>query len=314
VNNYVVHLTPLTGLIASVRIAQFISKMLKIPVISNPIECDAALELGNIGTVIVVNGPPAFCRFREEVAHLVCQAENWVWAQNDYTIYPPSQVNKYARMKKMVGKNDSFRYKYLWTAIPGRMDDAPEGTIASPINWNALTMQAPALWGRGRKGFVYYGAFRGNRATRFKQFLPPKSVVSAPGRGAEHFSEIDQTFVLRPPFDDVVQELRKFEATVLIHDARTDRKFEYPPNRFYEGLSAGVCMFVSPQMSERLNQAGYEVRSNWIVMDEAQIRKIMKMKGVVKKIAEAQRKEWAANAIGERASLVGTLRKLYREI
>jgi hypothetical protein len=38
------------------------------------------------------------------------------------------------------------------------------------------------------------------------------------------------------------------------------------------------------------------------------------MKGVVKKIAEAQRQEWAANAIGERASLVGTLRKLYREI
>lgn len=307
-NNYVVHLTPLKGMIASVRITQFISKTLKMPIISTPEECIDALWKGKVGTVIVVNGPPAFCKFRDEVAKLILDAKLWIWVQNDYTIYPPSQVSKEARKRGLIGDGVSYRNYRLWTATKTRELVRPGDTH---INWNLITMYPPHPWGRRDFNFFYYGAFREGREERFKKFLPVGCHISAPKRAQERYRQLGpKKFFMFDPVDDVVEFMRNYRATVNIHDRRTDKHDEYPPNRFYEALSAGTAQFMNESMAERLESAGYPVRDTYVIEDHKELTAMSLKK--LNYTAEKQNTDWANMALKHRRKLPSQVKEAYK--
>lgn len=304
--DYVVHLTPINNtMIASARIAQFISKTLRIPLITDAEACKAACL--NADVVFVVNGPPAFCRFRNELAALFAVAKTVVWCQNDYTIYPPSQTNKVSRLRGWVDDKGHIRLPYVLGTIPDR--------ATNYINWNALTMGEPLDWGRGRKGIVYYGAFRQNRKAQFKKYFSvPDITISAPVAATKRFKELlsDRRVSYVPPFADLIKDLSKFEATVLLQDERSNKRFMSLPNRFYECLQAGVAQYVSREMVSSLNKAGYKVDEKWTVVDGGELY-LLTSDGH-RKIARAQRAEWANIALRERTSLSSILIGVYKHV
>lgn len=307
-HSYVVHLTPLKGMIASVKIAQFIAKTLKLPIISTKEECDAANNRGRAENVIVVNGPPAFCQFREEVASLVCCARRWIWVQNDYTIYPPSQINKLARTFKMVGPGESYRNYTLWTATKTRELIRP-GSMH--INWNLITMYPPHPWGRRKFNFIYYGAFREGRQERFKKYLPDFCHVSAPGRAQDHFRNLkNKKLFVFPASADIIDTMLDYRATINIHDRRTDKHDEYPPNRFYEALSAGVAQFMNRSMADRLESAGYSVRDSYVIQGHKELTAMSLKK--LNYTAEKQNSDWANLALKHKRRLPYKVREAYK--
>lgn len=287
----VVHLTSTENtMIASARIARFVKSKLK--------TCGALLidDKEKARTFLakppnknfdlfVVNGPPAFCSFREEIAEMVKRCRRWIWIQNDYTIYPPSQVNKVARERGWVNDKGHIQPQAYWTTIPARVT-RPQDRY---INWNALTFQPNQGAREGRRnGFIYYGAFRGNREERFIQYLPHDAIISAPSRAQKRFAEIG-FFTFVPPMEHLLTDLRKYQATAFIQDERSDKKFMSLPNRFYECLTAELCQFVSAESVPSLETAGYTVDLKWVVEDHSEISARMRN---ARRIANAQSEAW----------------------
>lgn len=307
--DYVVHLTPLRGLIASVRIAKFIGDQLSLDVLSTlPEVKTAALEgPAHVGRVIVVNGPPAFCKFREELAHLLSVCKSLVWVQNDFTIYPPSQTNRVARKRGWVDAKGHVRPPTVWSTIPDKAD--------TYLNWNALTMHNAAYpWGRHRQGLLYYGAFRQGRTDRFYHYLPRGlwTTISAPVAATKRFQKLfgpTNGINFIEPLDDVVAELAKYEATIMLQDKRSDDRYMSLPNRFYEALSAGVAMYISAEFLPTLAKAGYKVEKEWIITHNAGL-----LEKPHKKIAEKQHAAWMTRAVREKVNLKKALKKAYKEL
>jgi hypothetical protein len=243
--------------IASVRIAKFISKTLGIPMFF-----DEQIKSQRWDVLILVNGAFAYCSSRDDVAVAVRKAKRIIWVQNDYAIYAPipdgeaeSTFRKAFRIRRDKGLPDMDH----WTTVKAK---AKMTEWSRYMNWNQLTaLKRPLDYTDDRKDLFYYGAFRSGRAKTFDRYFKPRkmdiTISSASKKFAERYDHARiWSAIERSSFYD---ELNSHGLGLYIEDPRSHREFHSPANRFYEMLSAGLPMVFEPDAHDMLEKAGYDI-------------------------------------------------------
>lgn len=312
----VVHLTKITPTttLASAGIAKFIAKTLKCPIADDQSSLkDFWEDSDSCDSIILVNGPPAFCSFREELADAVFHAGTLVFAQNDYTIYPPSQVNKVMRERGWTNEKGHVVPPYTWTTIPRKMRRETDVYV----NWNALTFRPPRKrFGRDRSnGLFYFGAYRQGRHETFMKYLSTVGglTISASAVAGKKFSEHLPEALVVPPRENIIETCSHYRYGLYIHDEYSTKHFCSPANRFYEMLSAGMVIFVAEECVDTLKKAGYDVPPEQVVMTSGDLAsRISAMNRSQHKYdwaRQRQRKLWFDRAESERKNLPKVLRR-----
>lgn len=311
--------------IASVRIAKFVSEELSLPIVSGDDVAEEPLD-----TLVIVNGAYAFSKSLEALGAAIVDAKRVIWIQNDYTIIPPkptseatSPFRKAFVDRRKYGKPDTEYWSTCedWAKLPG----------SSYVNWNALTFDPDCDEGilkRRRKeatdDLFYYGSWRsdgkmgkeGYRTGKngrekyfdryFKKPLVPV-VVSTP---VDHFKDKygDAITVIPQIKLDFYGTLGRHGAGLYIEDRMSHERFHSPANRFYEMLSSGLPMIFQPECGTMLRKAGYNP-DQYTASSPTEVQRALENR---EKFGRSQRSEWGEKAYGERTSLSATIKKLWR--
>jgi hypothetical protein len=294
----VVHMTevkPGTTL-ASTRIATFLCDTIKsvgaaVDLVHTPESAKLALKQGDIDNMFVVNGPTAFCPFREEIRKLTLVADEVIWVQNDYSCYPPSQMKRALRKRwpELQARSRWQRPPVVWTTLPDRCLEPRDRYL----NWNQLTYKKLECAANKKRtgGLFYYGAGRGGRMKYFETYFCTKLYpvcVSVSKRGAGAFTKLSPGIEIVPPFLSM-EELSRWQAVVYMEDEYSHRHFTSLANRFYECLSAGVAQFIDQNTLGTFKQARIDVDPKWIVRNAADVAALLPK---ARAIAAAQQKAW----------------------
>ena len=133
------------------------------------------------------------------------------------------------------------------------------------VNWNVLTYNPlPIDPFDERSGLYYYGSFRAGRRAAFDRLLEKfgdqLEVSPSNVRSMTKFRETYPSVMIVPRAPNVIEELKKKQATLVLEDDFSSTNFVSPPNRFYEALSAPCAMLFEESSIEMFDRYGYDVR------------------------------------------------------
>lgn len=286
--------------IASVRIAHFLSKTLRVPLIA-----DATIKDTRWDVLILVNGAFSFCPCRDDVAVAVRRAKRIIWVQNDYMIYAPipdgsaeSVFRKAFVLRRQRGLPDMDH----WTTVKEKAKTTKQSRY---INWNMLTaLKQPMEPAHDAPNdLFYYGAFRERRERTFDAYFRPKkiplTISSASKKFAERYPHAE--ILTSIPREEFYLELNRHGLGLYIEDSRSHHEFHSPANRFYEMLSAGLPMVFEPESHTMLRRAGFDI-ADFVVERQRDARAALRHR---RDIARTQRRAWWSDF---RAQLTTTVR------
>lgn len=304
------------SMIASVRIARFVSEHLRIPVITDDTVGDGKADL-----LIIVNGAYAFCKHLAALGSAIEKAKRVAWIQNDYTIIPPKPVS---------GAESPFRRAFRQRRADGKPDvdfwtTCEDWTRLTPgscyVNWNCLTFDEkydPKVIKKRRqsagKDLFYYGSWRGgggksSREIYFDRYFGAPEVPVTISTPAKQFDRYSVT--LEPPMRDALYErLATHGMGLYVEDRMSHDHFHSPANRFYEMLSAGLPMVFQPECGMGLRRAGYDPGQFFVEKSKDIRRRMLERED----IGQEQRELWSDKAAEARSTLPRTLKKIVEKI
>lgn len=307
------------SIVASVRIARFISETLDLAIINDESISDEPLDI-----LIIINGAYAFSgpSILASLGKAIEEAGRVVWVQNDYTVIPPkdesgaeSPFRKAFRNRFAAGKPATD----YWTTCldmsrPGVAKTGHRiGERSRYINWNALTtwvMKSKTMSTRKHsESLIYYGAFRKDRVHYFDRYFAAPTVptvISCPNNKFDHYTRV----IHETKLESLPDYISEFGLGLYLEDKRSHREFHSPANRFYEMLSAGLPMVFQPEAMRMMEKAGYEI-SQWVVFSTKDIPAMMEKR---EQILIDQRTEWLNIAISSRESLPGDVKSAWEFI
>lgn len=300
------------SMVASSRLARYISDYLKIPI------CwDESISDDKLDKLIIVNGAFAFTPMSvlESLGTAIQSANKIAWVQNDYTIIPPKHTghaeSPFRRAFRIRHEENRSPINY-WTTVkhmanPGQsMSGHIIGRDSMYINWNALTLADPitALPIENRyygKRAVYYGSFRKDRLEYFQRYFSHPSVdmiISSPSlKFGNHFS--NHRIINIPKFQNIQGFLSQCGIGLYLEDKRSHTTYHSPANRFYEMLSANLAMIFQPESQQMMAKSGYEI-SQFIGFGSHEIATGLENADIIR---ERQMNMWWEKALYERKSI-----------
>lgn len=301
--------------LASARIARFIAKELKLPLITGA-DGDEVTKVKDV--LILINGPYLYCKDPSSIAKAIRNVKKMVWVENDYDIIPPNPLSPGA--KSTYRASWRLRHKaglplaVFWSTV--KRTDGPR--MVHPhvyVNWNQLTTDTkftPLDRAQAGKDLFYYGAYRKGREDAFDRYFggntcdtPMNICTSAEQKFRDRYPRVNVLPTI--PEGSVLQELTKHGLGLYIEDRRSHKEFHSPANRFYEMLSAGLPMVFQPEAVPRLGEAGFDVEK-YVVRGTDDIAVMMKKRKV---IAAEQRAAWMKDYV---AVLRKQLRAAWRQL
>lgn len=281
-----------TSTIASHKIASFLADHLQVPLFDNEKTIHIAKRYERW---LVVNLPFSFCKFQAKYIQIIKSMPHLeiVWVQNDYTIP--------IRTYKMYLTNPSHQVS-TWSNMPYYVKSKRDAYI----NWNMLTYKPTPPRIHEKKGIVYWGAFRKDRIDSFEQFFQEGTydlhISTASKKSAKKFFYLSSgkgrkknSIHLYPPFKDVINNIKNFQATLYMEDQWSTRNYNSPANRFYEALSAGVPILFERKSQATFEQAGYDV-SPYVVHSHAEVEYALEN---TYDIQQTQRQQWHEDYIDQ---------------
>lgn len=297
------------SMVASVRIARWLSNYLEVPVVDDGSIADKKLD-----TLIIVNGAYGFSKHLAPLGASIENARRVVWVQNDYTIIPPrddgdaeSPFRKAFVNRKDGGKDPTIFWStcHKWSERPG----------SSYVNWNMLTFDErydpKAITNRrkvARDTLFYYGSYRdgsgkSSRVPLFDRYFKEpkvKTVISSPSpkfaarytsKSVEHHGAVVDSFY---------HVLGLHGLGLYIEDRKSSEEFHSPANRFYEMLSAGLPMVFQPEAGPNMRKAGFNP-ARFVVSNAREITKCMEQR---EEIGALQRETWVPDKLHFRNMLI----------
>jgi hypothetical protein len=284
------------SMVASVRIARWLSEYLAVPLVT-----DESIAAKALDTLIIVNGAYGFSKFLEPLGKAILEARRVVWVQNDYTIIPPKDVgdaqSPFRRafvLRKQEGKMPTSYWSTCeeWSARPG----------STYVNWNMLTFDEnydPKVIRMRRRqirteSLFYYGSYRdgsgkSSRVPLFDRYFEnphATTVISSPvDKFSKRYPKCIHEGAIQGNFYDT---LGRYGLGLYIEDRKSSENFHSPANRFYEMLSAGLPMVFQPECGPMLRRAGYDP-TRYVVEKVRDVRRVMEMR---ESIGEEQRRLW----------------------
>lgn len=314
----VMHLTKCSdhSMVASVRIAKFISKTLGIPLIDTPDKIKHYLleaQMGHLDKFILVNSPTGFAEqsMREGCATLSYLAKDPIFAQNDYKMKPPSQCKSFNLIDQGFYKGESSDYygMRIWGSVP----QIKTTTQVSYINWNMLTYSPPnnhVPFSKRNDGVVYWGALRKGREKRLQQLLIGdfKTTLSTAPQSFTKFKNWLPDVHYVSQFKNLNEDLSHYKATVYTQDESSDNLYCSLANRFYEALASGVAIFIDDNCRNTFMEAGIQGFEKYLVNSAMDIEFMI---DEAEAIAAEQMELWGQDY---KAFLTNQLGELYADI
>ena len=295
------------SMVASVRIARWLSNYLEVPVVD-----DGSISDKKLDTLIIVNGAYGFSKFLAPLGSAIEQARRVVWVQNDYTIIPPrddgdaeSPFRKAFVNRKDGGKDPTIFWStcHKWSERPG----------SSYVNWNMLTFDArydPKVIAKRRKvasnELLYYGSFRdgsgkSSRVPLFDRYFKTPTVTTVISSPVDKFEKRYPLCKHQRAFtDDFFGCLGAYGLGLYIEDRKSSEEFHSPANRFYEMLSAGLPMVFQPEACPNMRKAGFNPEP-YVVRNARDIAGMMENR---EKIGTEQRIAWVPDKLHFRNMLI----------
>lgn len=315
------------SMIASVRIARFLAKTLRVDVCWDESVAEEPLDV-----LVIVNGAFAFAgnTLLAALGTAIVSAGRVVWIQNDWTIIPPkdesnaeSPFRAAFRTRRLTGMSPVD----YWTTVEV-MSRAGErsplghalGAGSAYVNWNALTFDPvrhtyaiPPKHPKHRDELIYYGSFRKDRVKYFdRYFREPKTAlrISCPNR---KFTESYAHELLR--HEGKITEpmsiwLHRRGLGLYLEDTKSHSEFHSPANRFYEMLSAGLPMVFQPEAERMMGRAGYPV-GDFVVWNALGVPAKMEMRD---QIRQTQMESWWNKAHDEHVTLASRITQLWEAL
>lgn len=279
----------LNGVVASNRIADFISKELGIPVLWDQ-QIAQRWE-----TLFIVGGAFAFCNALEHIAVAIEESKRVIWIQNDYTIIPPkpeSRAESPFRKAFRIRKENNLSNMDYWTTIEKFSNMTPYSRY---VNWNMLTYEpiTDNEYEQIRKSAVdkvlYYGAFRKDRIRAFDTFFNMKEIkwfIS----GNSKFQERYPHLIIEEKLErtNFYKELAKYKSGLYIEDEKSHKEFHSPANRFYEMLSARLPMIFQREAFSSMRKANFDI-SPYTAINQNEFLKLLENSD---QIRERQQESW----------------------
>lgn len=280
-----------SSIIASNRIAGYIASRLDLPIVDNKITIEKYNGV-RLNKLFIVNGAYAFCSCLPELAGLINRADKIIWAQNDYTIKPPTSDSEATSPFRK-----SFRENYAKVSFFTTCEDhAAKTPFSSYVNWNQLTFDAEydskKIQIRRLKAtddLFYYGSYRQNRLKYFERYLMNPAVrttISCPNNSFE--KKFNNVTNIGPMREDFFKCVGSHGMGLYIEDRQSHSQFHSPANRFYEMLSAGLPMVFQQECGTMMRKAGFNP-SAYSVTSTRDICRLFKEREC---IGEEQRKAW----------------------
>jgi hypothetical protein len=339
----VVHLTPVEGSMqASARVARWLATAMGVPLIDDAVSLDFFLHCisghpddkpGHRDvTVFFVNGPIAFCGFRDEMGKLLLpRVRRVVWVQQDYTItLPPNQA--YSRPTKAEtpfrAEFHKIPHVHLWSTcidvLAKRQDkQVPGCEYVDYVNWNALTYAPmPKDWHQNgerlfemNSGLFYYGALRAGRVRRLIDLLSTNAPVTIGAsnlnaRTAKEWELIAPNAQLRGPtkgearyvptnrntfgYSAVILEIAMYRHSLYVADDESNTAFHSLANRFYEVLSTPLTvLWLDAAGAATYDRAGLQGWERFAVKNANHVAARLRMTNKeLTRMAEEQRALW----------------------
>lgn len=311
------------SIVASVRIARFLSQTLGIP-----LTWDASIADEPLDVLMIVNGAYAFAgnELLASLGEAIKSAERVLWIQNDYTVIPPKDeggAESPFRKAFRIRHDNSMAATDYWTTVepmshPGHVSSTGYrlGRGSKYVNWNVLTTEdLPRKPFRDRScpdRVLYYGSFRKDREKYFERYFRAPMIpmlFSCPTKKAEEtftsLMVLHETKLL-----DLYGYLEEFGAGLYLEDRKSHVEFHSPANRFYEMLSAHLPIIFQPESQRMMSRAGYEVGDYTIWSDHEQQRELYDRREL---IGREQRSVWWEKVIAERLSLPDRVRQIWTD-
>ena len=285
------------SMVASVRIARYISEQLKIPIISD----DGVAAPWDL--LIIVNGAYGFSKHLAALATAVRESSRIVWVQNDYTIIPPKiESQGVSPFRAAFRERHEMKLPHMdfWTTCERWQKFTPQSKY---VNWNCLTIDPEAdekvIRARRKKSdqsLLYYGSFRGGggRSSRERYFdryfTNPETltVISSPAKQFREKYTHDRIAHVDAIRENFYETLGRHGLGLYIEDRMSHDEFHSPANRFYEMLSAGLPMVFAPECGTMLRKAGFDP-TPYQVEKPRDIKRMMENR---EDIRRTQWKEW----------------------
>lgn len=353
----VVHLTQVAGSMqASARVAQFLADTMGVALVDDAesmhyfLRGAGARGLDRDLTLYFVNGPIAFCGFRDDMGtHLLPRTRRVVWCQQDYTItLPPNQAYSRPTTAETPFRAEfhSIPHVNLWSTCQDVLAKRQKKMVAGYdhdeyVNWNALTyapMPDDDIEVSERDRLLYYGALRADRLSRLRYFfkhagVAPKLDISAshlnvktvgqweeiaPGAGV--FAPLKGSSVYKPTNGNrwgaqlLNQHIAAYGHALYLADDASTKAFHSLANRFYEALSAPrTVLWLDKAGAHTYETAGLRRWEDFAVDGPEELAKKLNIgRAAGEKLAARQREYWMVTDPFK--SLQAQVRKLTKEL
>jgi hypothetical protein len=289
------------SMVASVRIARYLSAVLQAPLVWD----ETIGDMRDLDVLVIVNGAYGFSKQLENLSHAITGAKQIVWVQNDYTIIPPrtdgdakSPFRKAFVDRKADGKPDTSFWStcHKWSERPG----------SHYVNWNVLTFDKdydPKLIAKRRvtatDSLFYYGSYRdgsgkSSRVPLFDRYFKEPAVPTVISSPVDHFkNRFPKVMTHGAITDNFYGVLGTHGLGLYIEDRKSSEEFHSPANRFYEMLSAGLPMVFAQECGGMLRTAGFDPQP-FVVTNGAGMKRAMAER---EEIGEEQRKRWVLDPL-----------------
>lgn len=254
---------------------------------------------GAVDCFMLVNSSPAFMaqHCREFVAMGCYNSKHPIFAQNDYTILPPSQCKSFP-LKEYCDCRGECNQVYgfdLWTTCPDHNFNLKSEQRVFYVDWNKLAQncEPEPLQNAGytSTSLLYYGSFRDGRRDKFANFLNSLEysvdIYAINKNQIKKFQELLGDVGIEYHEKLTLEDMRKYPASIMIQDDKSTRTYHSMPTRFYECLNAGVGMIFDPDFKFTLDRAGITGYEPYIAQSEEHIAELL-----TRPLAQEQRDLW----------------------
>lgn len=305
------------SIVASVRIARFISQTLDIPIAT-----DDSIASESLDALLVVGGAYAFSKSLESLGAAILESRIVIWVQNDWTVIPPkdegsaeSPFRKAFRDRFVATNEPSVSF---WTTVedmscPGVSRSGHRcGAKSRYLNWNILACEPqtplPFADRSAADSLLYYGSMRKDREKYFARYFGSPvthTVFSCPSREIPYPNVVHETKIM-----ELLPYLSHFGLGLYLEDRKSHTEFHSPANRLYEMMSAGLPIVFQPECQRMMAKAGYDI-SEFIAWNAESIPSLMERR---EEILDIQATDWLPKAVRDREQLTADLVAAWSEV
>lgn len=262
---------------------------------------DIAMD-GGIDKFVLVNSPTGFTTedLRYAIGVIFYKAKVTIFAQNDYTLKPPSQCKSVPIKEFMAYKaecKDFYGFDYIFTTVRDLKTDYNQIYYC---DWNKLAFNPNISklkpYSERSDSLFYFGSFRKDRKDKFDvyfntiEYQVELAYYANSKLAQREFGAVCPNHINRGR-GDIYELLQDYKASIILCDKHSTKEYHSLPTRFYECLSAGTVMFFDEDMRYSLEQTDLPCYNDYIVSNDVELANKMRLYDL-EHHAELQRQMW----------------------